>query len=263
MGALCIKFVEGRAHGLYSYGAGNVFVAAAGQASRTDRRSSGDTRHRAHEDTADTSIRVLAMSGTCFGAAPGREKAVLSRVPFPVRFHIPAPIMALALACGLVLAPAPALAQAEPQTQDSQAQTSQATPSAAPTVAVPQVAGPGLPTLSNADGNLAQRLITGSQATRCRPGRSADGAIVVCGGAEAREKERLPLRDQTDTAQSTNDGLPRAPNVFGMAPCKGNGACVGFGSVPPPMYYFDITALPPPPPGSDADRIAKGEIRAP
>ncbi|MET3473392.1 hypothetical protein ABIC78_003942 [Novosphingobium sp. 1529] len=189
---------------------------------------------------------------------------MLSRVPFPVRFPIPAPIMALAVACGLVLAPAPeALAQAEPQAQDSQAQTSQATPSAAPTVAVPQVAGPGLPTLSNADGNLAQRLITGSQATRCRPGRSADGAIVVCGGAEAREKERLPLRDQTDTAQSTNDGLPRAPNVFGMAPCKGNGACVGFGSVPPPMYYFDITALPPPPPGSDADRIAKGEIRAP
>ncbi len=193
---------------------------------------------------------------------------MLSRVPFPVRFPIPAPIVALALACGLVLAPAPAaLAQAEPQAQDSQAQTSQATPSddatASPTVAVPQVAGPGLPTLSNADGNLAQRLITGSQATRCRPGRSADGAIVVCGGAEAREKERLPLRDQTDTAQSTNDGLPRAPNVFGMAPCKGNGACVGFGSVPPPMYYFDITALPPPPPGSDADRIAKGEIRAP
>jgi hypothetical protein len=29
------------------------------------------------------------------------------------------------------------------------------------------------------------------------------------------------------------------------------------------MYYFDIAAMPPPPAGSDADRIAKGEIRAP
>jgi hypothetical protein len=76
-------------------------------------------------------------------------------------------------------------------------------------------------------------------------------------------KERLPLRDQTDTAQSTNDGLPRAPNVSGLPECSGKHTCLGFGSVPPPMYYFDITALPPPPPGSDADRIAKGEIRAP
>jgi len=39
--------------------------------------------------------------------------------------------------------------------------------------------------------------------------------------------------------------------------------CLGFGSVPPPMYYFDITALPDPPPDSDADKIARGEIRAP
>jgi len=127
----------------------------------------------------------------------------------------------------------------------------------------PKAAGPGLPTLDNSNGNIAQRVITGSQATRCRPGVSADGTIVVCRDADAREKERLPLRDQTDTAQSTNDGVPRAPNVSGLPPCKGNGACLGFGSVPPPMYYFDITALPPPPPGSDADRIAKGEIRAP
>jgi hypothetical protein len=29
------------------------------------------------------------------------------------------------------------------------------------------------------------------------------------------------------------------------------------------MYYFDIAALPQAPPDSDADKIAKGEIRAP
>lgn len=131
-------------------------------------------------------------------------------------------------------------------------------------VTVPQVAGPGLPTLGKDDGsNLAQRIITGSQAARCRPGRRADGSIIVCGSKEANEAERLPLRDQTESALSTKDGLPRAPNVSGLAPCKHNGACLGFGSVPAPMYYFDITALPAPPPGSDADRIAKGEIRAP
>lgn len=129
---------------------------------------------------------------------------------------------------------------------------------------VPAPMGPGLPTLSDADGtNMAQRIITGSQAARCRPGRRADGTIIVCGGKEASEAERLPLRDQSDAARSIDDGVPRAPNVSGLPPCKGNGVCKGFGSVPPPMYYFDITALPPPPAGSDADRIAKGEIRAP
>jgi hypothetical protein len=169
------------------------------------------------------------------------------------------PIVLFALAAGLALPPVPAA-----RAQDSSAtpgETASANP--APGVVVPQVAGPGLPTLSDSDGNIAQRIITGSQATRCRPGRAADGAIVVCRDAESREKERLPLRDQTDTAQSTDDGLPRAPNVSGLRPCLGKHTCMGFGSVPPPMYYFDIAALPPPPEGSDADRIAKGEIRAP
>ncbi|NMN07408.1 hypothetical protein [Novosphingobium sp. SG720] len=173
------------------------------------------------------------------------------------------PIVAMALAGWLALGQAPAVRAQDATSASAAAPATDASADPAPAVKVPQVAGPGLPTLSDTDGNIAQRIITGSQATRCRPGRSADGAIVVCRDAESREKERLPLRDQTDTAQSTNDGLPRAPNVFGLAPCKGNGACVGFGSVPPPMYYFDITALPEPPAGSDADRIAKGEIRAP
>lgn len=172
---------------------------------------------------------------------------MLSRVPLP----FVAAIVAL-------FAAMPSAAQEAPAPAASTA------PAAAPAPTVGPVAGPGLPTLSDADGtNLSQRLITGTQATRCRPGRRGDGSIIVCGGREASEAERLPLRDQTDSARSTNDGLPRAPNVLGLPPCKGNGVCKGFGSVPPPMYYFDITALPEPPAGSDADRIAKGEIPAP
>lgn len=182
---------------------------------------------------------------------------MLSRVPL-------AKIAPLAAALfGLVLAVVPG---APAQAQNTTAPSAPADPAPidpAQAITVPQVAGPGLPTLGDGDGNLAQRIITGSQATRCRPGRAADGSIVVCRDAQSREKERLPLRDQTDTAQSTNDGLPRAPNVSGLPECSGKHTCLGFGSVPPPMYYFDITALPPPPPGSDADRIAKGEIRAP
>lgn len=108
---------------------------------------------------------------------------------------------------------------------------------------------------------MSQRLLTGAQAERCRPMQRSDGTIVVCGGKEASDRERIPLRGETDGAKSTNDGLPRAPNVSGLRDCSRG--CIGLGGVPAPVYYFDIKALPPPPPGSDADRIAKGEIPAP
>lgn len=164
---------------------------------------------------------------------------MLSRVPL----RLVAAIFALVLS-------APALAQ-------------EAAPDPADRVSAPAaVAGPGLPTLDGSDGsNVAQRLITGVQAARCRPGRRADGSIIVCGGKEASEAERLPLHDQQGAAASTDDGRIHAPDVSGLRPC--NGKCHGFGSAPAPMYYFDIAAMPPPPEGSDADRIAKGEIRAP
>ncbi len=115
---------------------------------------------------------------------------------------------------------------------------------------------------SEADTNaqIAQRLLTAGQPKKCEKA-GPDGAIVVCGGREASEKERLPLRDQLDSAKSTRDGLPRAPNVSGLPDCSRG--CIGFGSAPAPMYFFDITKLPEAPPDSDADKIARGEIRAP
>jgi hypothetical protein len=122
-----------------------------------------------------------------------------------------------------------------------------------------KVAGPGLPTLDGSDGsNVAQRLITGIQAARCRPGRRTDGSIIVCGGKEA--SERPALHDQTGAAVSTDDGQIHAPDVSGLRPCKQvprlwrrPGADVLF------RHRRDAPATA----GSDADRIAKGEIRAP
>ena len=40
--------------------------------------------------------------------------------------------------------------------------------------------------------------------------------------------------------------------------CRGN-----VGGAPPPVYYVDLDSLPAPPEGSDADKIAKGEMAAP
>jgi len=107
---------------------------------------------------------------------------------------------------------------------------------------------------------IAQRLLTPTYRPRCDES-GADGAIVVCGHNEENARQKLPLPSTPDSSRTTGDGVPRAPNVSGLPDCSRG--CIGFGGVPPPMYYFDITALPPPPAGSDADRIAKGEIRAP
>jgi hypothetical protein len=66
--AIHVKFVEGRAHGLYSSSIGCLFVAAADQARGTDRRSFGDTHHFEHEDT----VQNLGCCGVSADRAAGR-----------------------------------------------------------------------------------------------------------------------------------------------------------------------------------------------
>lgn len=121
--------------------------------------------------------------------------------------------------------------------------------------------GPVVPGAAQSDADVARNLLTNSHTQRCRPMQRSDGTIVVCGGKDASDRERVPLREETDGAKSTDDGLPRAPNVSGLRDCSRG--CIGLGGKPHEIYMFDIKALPPPPPGSDADRIAKGEIPAP
>lgn len=149
------------------------------------------------------------------------------------------------------LAMGTAHAQSTPATQVEQA----------PAASASAPAGSGADSAqADVNAEIAQRLLTAGQPKKCEKA-GPDGAIVVCGGREANEKERLPLRDQLESAKSTRDGLPRAPNVSGLPDCSRG--CIGFGSAPTPMYFFDITKLPEAPPDSDADRIARGEIRAP
>jgi hypothetical protein len=84
------------------------------------------------------------------------------------------------------------------------------------------------------------------------------GDIVVC--APDNEQYRVQSsRDIDPTShEATYDGLPRAPQLD-RGSCAGEAGCIGFGSVPPPVYYIDVTALPQAPAGSEADAIAKGE----
>lgn len=85
------------------------------------------------------------------------------------------------------------------------------------------------------------------------------GVIVVCAPLEEQSQFRVPSSsDGGDNSLLGWDGTP--PDVGTKYP----GAVAATGCFippcpPPPVYYFDITALPEPPPGSDADKIAKGE----
>lgn len=102
-----------------------------------------------------------------------------------------------------------------------------------------------------------------SVSRRCRP--SSGDEIVVC--ADRGEDQRVPSTAQSDpnsreARQFRSGGIPAAPRVTDLPDCAVE-HCIGFGSVPPPVYIIDVTALPQAPEGSEADLIAKGEKRAP
>lgn len=95
---------------------------------------------------------------------------------------------------------------------------------------------------------------------RCRPKPGSD-EIVVCvdRGEDQRVDRSAPDPNTLAGRRALDGGVPRAPQ-FDRGYCA---ECPHFGSVPPPVYYIDMTAIPEPPAGSDADKIAKGEMRAP
>ena len=85
------------------------------------------------------------------------------------------------------------------------------------------------------------------------------GEILVCREPEDPDKLRVP--SDTDLGDP-DDGLPRAPDVSGLPDCS-QGGCMRFGRKPPDPLIIDLKSIPEAPPGSDADRIARGEMAAP
>jgi hypothetical protein len=95
---------------------------------------------------------------------------------------------------------------------------------------------------------------------RCRPKEGSDEIVVCRDRGEDQQIERGdPDPNTLEGRRALNGGVPRAPQ-FDRGYCK---ECPHFGSVPAPVYYIDVTKLPEAPPGSDADKIAKGEMEAP
>ena len=84
------------------------------------------------------------------------------------------------------------------------------------------------------------------------------GEILVCREPEDPDKLRVP----SDTDRGVpKDEVPRAPNVSGLPDCSSG--CIRVGKTPRRPLLIDLDTIPEAPPGSDADRIARGEMAAP
>jgi hypothetical protein len=105
------------------------------------------------------------------------------------------------------------------------------------------------------------RLSVETVQDRCRSARKS-GEIVVC--VDRGEDLRVPSTAESDPSslaarRALNNGVPRAPQLD-RGSCKGKPGCIIGGWAPPPIYVIDPAALPEAPEGSDADKIAKGEM---
>lgn len=122
------------------------------------------------------------------------------------------------------------------------------------------------PELSPQDRAIAEKMI--GQTGQVTPDRSRrncfktakQGEIVVCAPDE--DTFRVPSTSESDpeSDQALNDGRLHTPDVAGNGIFRGK-ATASFGSVTVP-YMIDLSKIPEAPKGSDADKIAKGELRA-
>lgn len=122
--------------------------------------------------------------------------------------------------------------------------------------------GPTVESAADAEAAMANARQYWSSTPRERPGECDEvdpdpDTIVVCREWEDGEKYLFERPTRADT-EVTGSGAPRAPDVFGMAPCSSYTVCVGFGSVPTPAYMIDFTTLPETPTDSDAARLYGG-----
>ena len=116
------------------------------------------------------------------------------------------------------------------------------------------------------DRRVAERLEAAKQAygvpdprLRCRPSSSDEIVVCVDRGEDQQVERGEPDPNTLEGRRALNGGIPRAPQ-FDRGYCPD---CQHFGWAPPPVYYVDVTSLPEAPEGSDADKIAKGEAKAP
>ena len=120
------------------------------------------------------------------------------------------------------------------------------------------VATPAAPTAEDLLERARSFYSLGEETAQVCPEATGD-EIVVCGPQVDPDRYRVP--SPTDQGR-TDDGVPRAPNVSGLPDCS-RATCIRVGKQPRQVNLIDLGAIPEAPPGSDADKIAKGEMAAP
>ena len=93
------------------------------------------------------------------------------------------------------------------------------------------------------------------QQTHCDPAPS--GEITVCGHDDS-DQYRIP-----GNKSATGTGIPHADVGHHNPPGGVTMHSCFLQKCPKEVYLIDIDAIPKPPPGSDAEKIANGEMRAP
>lgn len=103
-----------------------------------------------------------------------------------------------------------------------------------------------------------------SHRANCAAEDPLNKSIVVCAPDHSDTYRVPPSSDDPHTPSGTRGGGLTPPDMYGGSSCtEATFKCIRGGYAPPPVYYIDVTKLPEPPPGSDAEKIAKGEARAP
>ncbi|WP_336987520.1 hypothetical protein [Altererythrobacter aquiaggeris] len=132
--------------------------------------------------------------------------------------------------------------------------------------AAAQDTGPASPAGATAEEALADaRAAYGPADDRARCPETNGQEIVVCIEPQDDSDFRVESSGDLDPdGAGSDDGLPRAPDVFGIPDIGGVtiAGCFLPPCPPPPAYIIDFDTIPEPPEGSDADRISRGEIRA-
>lgn len=85
------------------------------------------------------------------------------------------------------------------------------------------------------------------------------GEIVVCEPKQEDFRVESPIDEAIRTGQSVPDGLPRAPDVFGLPPCEAYTVCSRVGRTPEPPLLIDLAALPHPLTPEEAALVFRAE----
>ena len=85
------------------------------------------------------------------------------------------------------------------------------------------------------------------------------GEIVVCEPDTEDFRVESPTDEAIRNGEPMPDGVPRAPNVFGLPPCSSYSFCSRVGRTPEPPLLIDLAALPHPLSSEEAALVFRAE----